>query len=158
MMYVSYPHSTKNTQHTEDKVAYCQVAKTLHAWIHQQEEAQIDSESSGEMVEAPTPLSVKGTGAFYMRSSLTCRGTCCERANGMVYYAERQSFLFSNNFGYAWFLFSNDFGYACLDRMLGHTTTSRISTVGPSGVFKFLLLSSWKTPKLMILYLPPQRT
>ena len=55
MMYVTY-YSTKNTQ-TEDKLAYCQVAKTLYARIRRQEEAQLDSESSGDTVEAPTPFS-----------------------------------------------------------------------------------------------------
>jgi hypothetical protein len=54
-MYVTY-YSTKNTQ-TEDKLAYCQVAKTLYARIRQQEEAQLDPELRIEAVQAPTPFS-----------------------------------------------------------------------------------------------------
>jgi hypothetical protein len=45
----------------EDMLAYCQVVKTLHARIRQQDEAQFDPELSIETVQAPTtPFSEEG--------------------------------------------------------------------------------------------------
>ena len=54
-MYATY-YSSKGTQ-TEDKLAYCQVAKTFYAQMHHQVEAANDPNIAMDTVQAPTPFS-----------------------------------------------------------------------------------------------------
>jgi hypothetical protein len=129
MMYVTY-YSTKNTQ-SEDKLAYCQVAKTLYARIRQQEEAQLDPELCIDAVQAPTPF---------------CEGY--RRLLSAVLSHTRQGHVVSAPM--AWFimrkgtrfLLSNDFGYVCLDGMLGRTTASRVA---PRVVHQYFLTTKSMT-------------
>ena len=118
MMYVTY-YSTKNTQ-TEDKLAYCKVAKTLYARIRRQEEAQLDPKLCIDAVQAPTPFS---EGYRRLLSAVL------SHTQGHVVSAPMAWFIMRKG---CRFLFSNDFGYVCLDGMLGRTTASRIAPCGPS--------------------------
>ena len=118
MMYVTY-YSTKNTQ-TEDKLAYCKVAKTLYARIRRQEEAQLDPELCIDAVQAPTP---------FCEGYRRLLSAVLSHTQGHVVSAPMAWFIMRKG---CRFLFSNDFGYVCVDGMLGRMTASRIAPCGPS--------------------------
>ena len=65
-MHYATLYTSKGTQQ-DDGLAYVQVAKTLYARFHHQEEGRNDPESLIEMVEAPTP---QGEGIIHLISSV----------------------------------------------------------------------------------------
>ena len=112
IMYATY-YSSKGTQ-TEDKLAYCQVAKTLYARMRWQAEAAAESDIALDTVQAPTPFS-----EGYRRLLLAV----LSHTKGHVVSAPMAWFIMRRG---SRFLFSNDFAYVCLDAILGRPMASRI--------------------------------
>ena len=120
IMYATY-YASKGTQ-AEDKLAYCQVAKTLYARMRRQSEAENDPNTELDTVQAPTLFS---EGYRRLLSAVL------SHTKGHVVSAPMAWFIMRRD---SRFLFSNEFAYVCLDGILGRRISSRVLT-NPQGTF-----------------------